>query len=162
MWKGESVGLEDVLLACQGLSEQELHSVMEWCSELQSRLKPEKDEDLQRWFTVLKNTLVDEHIPVQPFYSAIKNQTRILKKAYMFINSFADENRIPFNLRPSLWYLSSTLLVQEAKRLKVPLTLNRILNLVSRLPSLFDQTFPGYVKNNALHLVLSREPSHGY
>lgn len=66
----------------------------------------------------------------------------------------AEANRIE---RTALIHFAIGLLVENLRRMRLPISARAVMNHIHRLPSVVDRAFPGYAESGLLHLVIRKE-----
>jgi hypothetical protein len=123
--------------------------------------KEDDDIDLKRFYDVITTALQEKlKIDKMPFNQFKKtNAFKNLKKSHNTLlkylkNVVCKDSKNKVFAYNKFYLLSVTLIINWLELCNIPVSISTIINNIDKFPSLLDQSYPEYIENNLIHLIV--------
>jgi hypothetical protein len=151
--------LNAILSDLVNLNETELKEVItmaEWL--LNKNINTVTENGEEEFYSVLSRELLNKGIGVMKYHSFINtSNNRLFRNGVNVINTFIDRHfrgntKIE---RLKLYKMFSSLLISWLSTLNIPLTMGVIIKHMGKIPELFENEFPDYIRSGLAKAVVS-------
>jgi hypothetical protein len=118
------------------------------------------DIDLRRFYDVISACL-EEKLKINkiPFTQFKKTNTfKNLKKSHnillKYLKDMCKDSKNKVFAYNKFYLLSVTLIIDWLENCGIPVSIGTIINNIDKFPSLIDQSYPEYIQNNLIHLIV--------